>query len=140
MGCFPEPVHKCARTFAIFRFLDPPGILLLVAPGSLYWHIIKIQTYKHLDFKDPYLEKLFLVGLGGSKHSLLNFLPFVLVAPWPTTVDPPTFRPQIITYIGTNSNFPFKNFLYILTKKTPGGSKKGMFYTYISPYFIILTN
>ena len=36
MGCFPEPVHKCARTFAIFRFLDPPGILLLVAPGSLY--------------------------------------------------------------------------------------------------------
>ena len=88
---------------------------------------MKIQTYKHLDFKDPYLEKLFLVGLGGSKHSLFNFLPSVLVAPGPTTVDPPTFGPQIITYIGTNSNFHFKHILFILTRKTPGGSKKGMF-------------
>ena len=108
---------------AIFMFLDPPGILLLVAPSALYWHIIKIQTCKHLDFKCHALNIYFRWLLVAPNMAYLFFFTCVLVAPGSTKVDPPTFWQQIMTYIATNSNFHFDPLLYIITKKAQCGSK-----------------
>ena len=71
-------------------------------------------------------------NLGGSwwlQTWLIWFFTCFLVAPGATKVDPPTFWQQIMTYIGTNSNFHLKDFLCIITRKTPGGSEKRNFLT-----------
>ena len=62
MGRLPEPRHKSAQSFyklQIFSILDPSEGPLWRGPDSRFLHIYKIQTYKNLKLKGPFVYLLF---------------------------------------------------------------------------------